>query len=276
MKFINRFTNFDPSVICGTSILTFLVAFALIVPVLGFDQPALQDLTDALAPPTLAHPFGTDQFGRDMLTRIAFGVRLSLGLSIASVLISAVTGVTLGVLAAWGNKWLSGGINAFANIIMSVPGLVLILIISAIKPGSFFMLYIGIALTLWCEYYRVVKNMVFPIAYSSQVQASRLLGFGYRYIFRRHIWPEIRNKVWTLASFGAATSILLMSATGFVYAGLKPPTAELGLMITELFPYFSQAPWLLMQPVTVLFCLILSFYLLAGSALTDKFSWRQK
>ncbi|QMR42720.1 ABC transporter permease [Klebsiella aerogenes] len=273
---MSRLASSDSSVILGASILTFLVVFALIVPVLGFDQPALQDLTDSLAPPTLAHPFGTDQFGRDMLSRIASGVRLSLGLSIASVLISAMTGVTLAVLAAWGNKWLSGGINAFANIIMSVPGLVLILIIAAIKPGSFLMLYLGIALTLWCEYYRVVKNIVIPIVRSSPVQASQLLGFGYRYIFCRHIWPEIRHKVWTLASFGAATSILLMSATGFVYAGLKPPTAELGLMITELFPYFSQAPWLLMQPITVLFCLILSFHLLAGSAVSDKFIWRQK
>jgi peptide/nickel transport system permease protein len=137
--------------------------------------------------------------------------------------------------------------------------------LAAIAPGNFWTLYVGIALVLWVEYFRVVRAATQTLAASPQVQASRLLGFGRWYIIRRHLWPELAPQVMTLAAFGAATAILAVSSLGFVSIGLKPPTAELGLMMTELFPYYQEAPWALAQPVIVLFLLVLSFQLLAGS-----------
>ncbi|WP_417762986.1 ABC transporter permease [Shewanella sp.] len=249
---------------CGALLLLALLAFAWVVPLLGHNQPNLQHLNAAFAPMNHAQPFGADQFGRDMLARLAAAIRLSFGLSLLCVGSAAILGVSLGVIAAWSRPWCDKLINFIANTVMSLPGLVLVLLITGIAPGSFIMLYLGIALTLWVEYFRVVRATVQPLIHSPEIEASRLLGFGRWYLFKRHIWPAIANNVLTLAAFGAATSVLMMASTGFVYAGLKPPTAELGLMIVELFPYFAEATWVLLQPLFVLVLMVLGFNLLAG------------
>ncbi|WOT06471.1 ABC transporter permease [Shewanella youngdeokensis] len=248
----------------GAAILLMLVVTAWLVPLLGYDQPNAQNLQHSFAGISAKFPLGSDQFGRDMLARLAAAVRLSLGLSLLCVVTAAILGVSLGVMAAWGSQTVDSIINFVANTVMSLPGLVLVLLVAGLSPGSFVMLYVGIALTLWVEYFRVVRASVKPLINSLEIQSSMMLGFGRWYIFRRHIWPAIAGNVMTMAVFGAATSILMMAATGFVYAGLKPPTAELGLMIVELFPYFAQATWVLIQPLVVMLLMVLGFNLLAG------------
>ena len=99
---------------------------------------------------------------------------------------------------------------------------------------------------------------------SPAVEASRLLGFGPAYVIRRHLWPEIAPVMLTVAAFGAASAIMAMAALGFVSVGLRPPTAELGLMTTELLPYYAEAPFVLLQPIAAVFLLVLSLNLLAG------------
>jgi len=148
--------------------------------------------------------------------------------------------------------------------VLALPGLILILLFAALAPGSLLMLYVAISLVLWVEYYRVVRAVTRTVVGSTQMQASRMLGFGTWYCFRRHIWPALVTPVLTLAAFGAANSILALAAVGFVSVGLRPPTAELGLMMVELFPYYSDAPWVLAQPVIAVFLLIFAFNLLAG------------
>ncbi|MCH1925297.1 ABC transporter permease [Shewanella sp. C32] len=249
---------------CGALLLLSLLAAAWLVPLFGYNQPNVQHLSAAFAPISAAQPLGADQFGRDMLARLAAAVRLSFGLSLLCVGSAAVFGILLGVVAAWSQPWCDKLLNFIANTVMALPGLVLVLLISGIAPGSFIMLYLGIALTLWVEYFRVVRATVQPLVHSPEIECSRLLGFGRWYLFKRHIWPAIASNVLTLAAFGAATSILMMASTGFVYAGLKPPTAELGLMIVELFPYFAEATWVLIQPLCVLVLMVLGFNLLAG------------
>ncbi len=248
----------------GAYLLLLLLLFALLPPLFGYNFGMQQQLENPFGSPSWQHPLGSDQFGRDMLSRLSSAIRLSFFLSIICVLSSAFIGTTLGVIAAWAGKHYDSALNFIANTIMSLPGLVLVLLFAAISPGSFLLLYIGISMTLWVEYFRVVRASVKPLIHSPALQASTMLGFGNWYLFRRHIWPNIRTQVFTLASFGAATSVLMMASTGFVYVGLKPPTAELGLIIVELFPYFAQAPWLLLQPLIVLFIMVLGFNLLAG------------
>ncbi|MCL1074700.1 ABC transporter permease [Shewanella dokdonensis] len=248
----------------GAAILSLLLLSAWLVPLLGHHQPNVQHLQHSFAPISTALPLGSDQFGRDMLARLAAAVRLSFGLSLLCVTSSALIGVAAGVIAAWGGRRLDALINFIANTVMALPGLVLVLLIAGIAPGSFAMLYLGISLTLWVEYFRVVRASVQPLLQGPELQSSLMLGFSRWYLFRRHIWPAIASNVLTLAAFGAATSVLMMASTGFVYAGLKPPTAELGLMIVELFPYFSEASWVLLQPLCVLLLMVLGFNLLAG------------
>nr|WP_300309452.1 ABC transporter permease [Halomonas sp.] len=249
----------------GLVMLLLLAAFAWLTPHLSTAEPYRQDLMATLLPPGSEHWLGTDHLGRSLLARLADAVRLSMGLALLSVASAAIPGILFGIVAGWRGGWCDRLLSTLADCILALPGLLLVLMLAAIAPGNFWTLYVGIALVLWVEYFRVVRAATQTLAASPQVQASRLLGFGRWYIIRRHLWPELAPQVMTLAAFGAATAILAVSSLGFVSIGLKPPTAELGLMMTELFPYYQEAPWALAQPVIVLFLLVLSFQLLAGS-----------
>lgn len=248
----------------GAALLAMLLAFAWLAPLLLDADPSRQDLLNILAAPSLQHPLGTDHLGRSMLARVTAAIRLSLGLAVLSVLTAALPGLLAGVVAGWRGGWWDRILTTSANCVLALPGLLLVLMLAAIAPGNFWALYVGIALVLWVEYFQVVRSATRVLVLSPQVESSRLLGFGRWYIFRRHLWPELAPQVTTLAAFGAATSILAVSALGFVSIGLKPPTAELGLMMTELFPWYQEAPWVLAQPVLALFLMVLSFQLLAG------------
>ncbi|WP_428239637.1 ABC transporter permease [Gynuella sp.] len=247
----------------GLAVLLALMLFAIAESLLGHHDAARQALQNRFALPGGEHLLGTDQFGRSMVARMAAAVRLSFILSISCVVTSAVIGTGFGVWAAWRGGWVDHGLNFLVNTILALPGLVLVLLCAALVPGSFFMLYFAIAMTLWVEYFRIVRASVLSIINGPQIQSSSMLGFGRWYLFRRHIWPSIQQDVFTLAAFGAATSVLTMASVGFVYVGLKPPASELGLMIVELFPYYADAPWALAQPLLALFMMVLGFNLLA-------------
>lgn len=248
----------------GLALVTLLLVYAVgglwLLPA-DYSQ---QDLTNTLQAPGWLFPLGTDHFGRDMFSRLAAGIRLSFQLALFSVATAAGAGVITGVVAGWCRGWLDQLLNFVANIVLALPGLVLILLFAALLPGSFVMLYLAISLVLWVEFFRLVRAHTMSLAHSGEVQASYLMGFGKWYLFSRHIWPGLAADVFSLAAFGAATSIVAMSSVGFVYVGLKPPSPELGLMIVELFPYYHEAPWLLAEPVGVLFMMVLGFQLLGG------------
>ncbi|MGK0545989.1 ABC transporter permease [Halomonas cupida] len=248
----------------GLCLLVGLMLFGWGVPLLGGADPYAQDLMHTLDAPGALHPLGTDHLGRSLLARTAEAVRLSLGLAFLSVASAVTIGLVLGVAAGWRRGWGDRLLGALADCVLALPGLLLVLMLAAIAPGSFWTLYLGISLVLWVEVFRLVRSVTQGLMASPQVQASRLLGFGRVYLFRRHLWPALRPQVMTLAAFGAATAILAVSSLGFVSIGLRPPTAELGLMMTELFPYYQEAPWALAQPVLALFLMVLGFILLAG------------
>ena len=252
----------------GFSLLMLLLLLALGEPVLLGTNGNQQNLKQVLEAPSAQHWLGTDQFGRDMLARISEGLRISLYLAALCVLSSSIIGVLTGVIAAWCRGWVDTTLNFIANTILALPGLVLILLFAALVPGSFIMLYLAISLVLAVEYFRLVRAITLPVVTGPALENSALMGFPKRYLFSKHIWPAIRQDVLSLAAFGASSSIIAMASVGFVYVGLKPPSPELGLMIVELFPYYHEAPWLLAQPISTLFVLVLGFHLL--SAKSDK------
>ncbi|QJR82809.1 ABC transporter permease [Alteromonas pelagimontana] len=254
----------QPAQQLGLALVLMLLIFALGEGAFYAADPNTQQLAKAFSPPSTAMPLGADQFGRDMFARLGAALRLSFLLSALCVATSAITGVAAGICAAWAGGVVEKVLNFVVNTILALPGLVLVLLFAAIVPGSFIMLYLAISLTLWVEYFRLVRATAKPLINGPQLQSSMLLSFGRWYCFRRHIWPAIAPDVCTLAAFGAATSIITMASVGFVYVGLQPPTAELGLMIVELFSYYSDAPWLLAQPLIALFLMVLGFHLLAG------------
>lgn len=250
--------------VIGLAILALLVAFGALVPLLWNVDIATQDYMAILSGPSDAHPLGTDHLGRDMLARLAAAVRLSLGLALVSVATAALPGVLLGILAAWKGGWTDKCLGLVSEMFLALPGLLLVLLIVAIFPGSFVALYGAVALVLWIEYFRMTRALSRNVLASPAVSASRLLGFGPLYIIRRHLWPELAPVLMTIGAFGAASAIMAIAALGFVSVGVRPPTAELGLMITELLPYFAEAPSIIALPITVIFLIVLSLMLIAG------------
>jgi peptide/nickel transport system permease protein len=230
---------------------------------LGLD-PAKQSLRDSLQGPSEAHLLGTDHLGRDMAARLLAGARLSLSLGVLSVLTAAIPGVVFGLLAVFGGPWADRLFGLFADAILALPGLLLVLMLAAIAPGSWWALYVGISLTLWVEYFRYTRQRTRILVASPAVEAARLLGFGRVHILRRHIVPELTSGLLTIAAFGMATAVTAMAALGFVSVGLRPPTAEWGIMMTELLPFWREAPWLILQPVACLVVTVLALHLAIG------------
>ncbi|GAA4893613.1 ABC transporter permease [Ferrimonas pelagia] len=252
-----------------TTLLGVFLLFALLILVL-FEQLAhgvdgtVQLLDNAFALPSWQEPLGTDQFGRSNLARLSAAIQISLWMSLLCVITAATLGTVAGIAAAWLRGWVDASIGFVVNVLMALPGLILVLLIGALFPGSFTALYIAISLVLWVEFFRVVRAQTLSLLASPEIEASRLYGFGPLYLFRRHLLPRLLPSLLPLACFGAGNAILALASIGFVYVGLQPPRAELGLMMVELFPYYSDAPWVLAQPVLCVFALILSFNLIAG------------
>lgn len=235
--------------------LALLLGFALVGP-LVLPDPATQDLDRYLQAPTLAEPLGRDEFGRSVVARLAHATRLSVVLAALCVATALALGTALGVLAAWRGGWVDAVLRAVSEAFVAIPGLLVVLLVAALATGGrLWPLYLGIALAQWVEYFRVVRSRSSLLLASPAVQAAGLLRLGPLHVVRRHLWPDLRPLLATLASLGMVTAILAMSTLGFVKVGVQPPRAELGLMITEAFPFYDVAPWLSLAPVGVLFLL---------------------
>ena len=249
----------------GIVLLLAIAGFALFGPALVGIDPASQTLSHFLEAPSLAHPLGLDHLGRSMLARLAHGAQLSLAMAVLSVASAAVPGTVLGVLAAWRGGWFERGLSALADAVLALPGLLLVLLLAAFAPGQFWPLYVGISLALWVEYFRVTRSASALLLAGPQVEASRLLGFGPLYIVRRHLVPVLLPRLATLMRFGIGGAVLAMAALGFIGVGLQPPTPELGVMMIELLPYYSEAPWLVGAPVALLFFTMLGLMLIGDN-----------
>jgi peptide/nickel transport system permease protein len=249
----------EPGRVLAALVLGALALFAVVGPLLLAD-PTGQDLGRYLQAPSLAEPLGTDEYGRSVLARLAHATRLSLVLGVLCVATALALGTASGILAAWRGGWVDAVLRAASEAFVAIPALLVVLLFAALAAdGSLLTLYLGLALVQWVEYFRVVRARAALILGGPAVEAASLLQLGRVHVLRRHLWPALRPLLLTLASLGMVTSILAMSTLGFVKVGLQPPRAELGLMVTEAFPFYDVAPWLALAPVTVLFLLTAAF-----------------
>ncbi|WP_424988112.1 ABC transporter permease [Microbulbifer sp. S227A] len=253
-----------PARVLGFALLGLLAVAAVFGPSLIGQDPAKQSLLSTLEGPSARHLLGTDHLGRDMAARLLSGAQLSLALALLSVVTAGVPGTLLGVAAAWLGGWPDRLLGALADAVLALPGLLLVLMLAAISPGSWWALYAGISLTLWVEYFRYTRQRARIVLAEPAVQASRLLGLGPWFILRRHLAPEIGPGLLTIAAFGAATAVTAVAALGFVSVGIRPPTAEWGVMMTQLLPYWREAPFLILQPVACLVITVLALHLSVG------------
>ena len=251
--------------VAGGALVVLVLAFALLGPLLVPGDPFSQSLTKALSGPDAGAPLGHDHLGRSVFHRLAHALRLSPLIALAAVLTAASAGLALGTLAASRGGWLDRLLVTMADALLALPGLLLVLIVLAMVPGTATGFWIGLSLVLWVEFFRLTRAATRETLASPAVEASRLFGFGTAYVFRTHLWPEIRPRMLTAAAFGTATAIMAIAALGFVNVGIRAPTPELGLMMVELLPYWREAPLALLSPVVATFALLLGLTLLAGS-----------
>lgn len=262
-KILSLKNSFTTAQKIGAIILIILLSFGVLQPIIHPVDFAAQDLSNALQAPSAAHPFGTDQFGRDMVARIGAAIRLSFGMAVFSALVSAVFGLVLGILAGLGGVS-DRVLGVVCDVIMALPGLLFILLFAAIAPNSFWSLYLGISLVMWVEFFKISRAISQTIAKSAEVESSYLMGMGFWYALKRHFLPKLLPVIATLSAFAAGNAILALATLGFVNVGLRPPTAELGLMMTELFPYYNEGFVIFIQPIIVVFLMVLGFQLLSG------------
>ena len=247
--------------IVGLIMLSLLILLTVLGPLITGQDPAKQSLIDAMQSPSASHWLGTDNLGRDMAARLLSGAQLSLSLAILSVLTAVIPGVFLGIVAAWMGGWMDRVLASISDSVLALPGLLLVLMLTAISPGSWWTLYLGISLTLWVEYFRYTRQRARVILAEPSVEASKLLGFGSLKIVQRHIIPALLPGLLTIAAFGSATAVTSVAALSFVGVGVRPPTAEWGVMMTQLLPYWREAPYLIMQPVACLVITVLALHL---------------
>lgn len=248
----------------GAALLTAIGLFAVVGPWAVSVDPISQDLSRTLEPPGDNFLLGTDHLGRSVLSRLAHAARLSIGLGILTVLTAAVPGILLGLTAAWHGGWIDRVLGAFCEAVMALPPLLLVVLLVALAPGEFAPLYLGLALSLWVEYFRVVRSLATRRLGQPDVEASRLLGMPPVYILRRHVLPDLASTVPTLMTFGLATTIVAVSALSYISVGLRPPRAEWGSMMTELMPFYADAPVQLAMPALLLAATVLGLNLVAG------------
>ncbi|MDZ7893078.1 MAG: ABC transporter permease [Rhodoferax sp.] len=215
-------------------------------------DPSVQNLGQTLMAPGVDHWLGTDHLGRDLLARMGEAVRVSFWLALGSALLAVGLGSALGLVAAWCRGWVDRLLCLCADGVAAIPALLWVLLVAALAPGQKWALYSGLVLTAWVEFFRLVRSQAFATLAGDAVQAGRLLGFGAPYLLRWYVLPPMAGDLLRLWSYAIANAVLAVAALGFVGVGLRPPTAELGLMMTEALPYYDAAPWLLAGPVVLL------------------------
>jgi peptide/nickel transport system permease protein len=243
-----------------------VVALVLFVA-LGADviapyNPNQPQQAGVLTAPALAHWLGTDQLGRDVLSRIIYGTRTSVQAGVVSVGLALVVGVSIGLLAGYHGGSIDDALVLLVDALWSFPTLVLALAIAAsLGPGlTNAMLAIGVVFTP--VFARLVRGQTLSVRERDFVMAARALGAGPGRIMLRHIWPNVTAPIIVQTSLLVASAIVVEAALSFLGLGIEPPTASWGSMLKGGYQYMQQAPWLSFAPGTAIFVTVLAFNLL--------------
>ncbi|MDR3715676.1 MAG: ABC transporter permease [Puia sp.] len=212
---------------------------------------------------------GTDKYGRDILSRLLIGVRVSLAVGLITVLISLSIGVLLGALAGYFGGKTDNIIMWFINVIWSIPTLLLVFAITLMLGKGFWQVFIAIGLTMWVNVARIVRGQILTLREKEYVEAARALGFGDIRIIVRHILPNAMGPVWVVAASNFASAIVIEAGLSFLGIGVQPPQPSWGLMIKENYNFIiTHNPMLALAPGLAIMLLVLAFNLL-GNGLRD-------
>jgi len=252
-----------------------VIVSAVFSGVLAPYDPFRQDYKHVLEPPSAAHLLGTDDIGRDVLSRIIYGSRVSASVGLVAVGIALAIGVPLGLIAAYRGGWLDDVIMRVMDALSAFPPLLLALgITAALKPGLLNVM-IAIGVVSIPQFARLVRSQALSVREMEYVNAARLIGVGPLRLIALHIWPNCTAPIIVQASLRVAVAIVTEATLGFLGAGVPLPTPSWGSMLRTSYQYTEQAPWLALFPGAAIFLTVLAANLL-GDALRSALDPRMR
>ncbi|NGN62723.1 ABC transporter permease [Streptomyces sp. A7024] len=242
------------------------VVIALAAPLLAPHDPLAQDLP-RLAGPGPGHWFGTDQLGRDILSRVVYGARVSLPLTLLLVALSVLIGGLLGAIAGYFGRWADEAIMRLADLVFAFPTIILAMVVAAALGPSLGNAVLAVLVVAWASYARVSRGLVLAVRGQEYVLSGRLLGFSTWRSLRVDVLPNVTGPILVLATLDMGTALLLLSGLSFLGLGAKPPSAEWGAMVASGVEVFDSW-WVATFPGLAILTVVLAFNFL-GDTLRD-------
>jgi len=256
--------SLDPMESAGILMVLSLALLATFAPLLAPHDPvrAVAETFGDPGAPSRAFPLGTDQLGRDVLSRIIFGARISLSVGVAAMLVTTVIGVTIGLLSGFFGGSVDFVLMRLTDVMLTLPALFLAMALVSVLRPSLFNILIVIGLVSWTGVARVIRAETMSMAQRDFVLGARALGASPKRLILRHVFPNVMPIIVVMAVLGTSGTLLLDAGLSFLGLGVPPPTPSWGRMIDEATTYFRTAPWLAVFPGIAIFYAVLAFNLL--------------
>lgn len=270
-----RAARHNPTMMAGAAVVLIVFVAALLAPVLAPDDPARAHVDRILQSPDAGHPLGTDELGRDVLSRVLWGARVSLLVGFVAVGIAVAIGVLVGALAGYYGGWLDTLLMRAVDLMLSIPTFFLLLAVIAIVEPSIWNIMIVIGATSWMGVARLVRGEFLVLREADYVVAARAAGGSDARLILRHILPNALSPVYVAAILGVAGAILVESSLSFLGLGVQPPTPSWGSILTAGKDNIEIAWWLSLFPGLAILVTVLGYNLL-GEGLRDLLDPRLK
>lgn len=271
MKFLREHKQFTLFAFLALVIL----GVAVFAPWIAPKDPLDAVMSDSLKAPCAQYPFGTDKLGRDILSRVIYGTRSSLIMTLCLVAVIFVIGTFLGVLAGYFGGWVDEVIMRIADMMISFPGLVLAIAIAGMLGPNMVNAVVAIAAVSWPKYARLARSMVMKVKKGQFIEAAIVNGTKTSKILWKHIVPNMLTTMIVTAGADIGTMMLELASLSFLGFGAQPPTPEWGLMLNEGRTYIAKAPWLMIYPGIAIVIVVIVFNML-GDSLRDILDPRQE
>ncbi len=266
-RFWRRFTANRMGVV-GSVIIVMLVAVAALANFIAPHSYKKQELSIMNTPPSGDYPMGTDEFGRDVLSRVIHGSRISVYVGVVSVGLSVLIGVLIGSIAGYYGGWIDQILTTIADLTWSLPEILVALLLVAIIGAGVECVIVAIALTYWAQYARLIRGQILMLKNEVYVEATRSLGANDFNILFKHLFPNAIAPVVVAATIGIGQAIVLEATLGFLGLGAQPPLPSWGAMMSSGTAYLFISPWVIIFPGLAMMITVLGFNLF-GDALVD-------
>ncbi len=256
----------------GFVVLLLLIFVAIFAPLVAPDSP-IEITTDVLKPPSASHIMGTDNFGRDIFSRIIYGARVSLRMGFIAIAIATLIGTTMGIVAGTYGGWVDSTLMRLVDAMMAFPGILLALAITAMLGTGLRNAMIAVGIAFIPSFARLVRASTLQVRGTTYVEAAQAIGCRTSRLIYRHILPNVLTPVLVLATLGVASAILIGAALSFLGLGAQPPTAEWGIMLADGRQFMRSAWWIMAFPGLAITITVMAANLI-GDGLRDAFDPR--